>query len=488
MIYAIVPLLVALAVLFRGRRLSTLLLIIAYLSIEGFLKLLSNYNRIVHVGLDVIVITFALYLVLVAVVEHRANLDELPYTKLILVYALWIVLQILNPFSPGVIQSVAAFKVHLTMVPLYFIAATLFRDRKDLLKFAFGLTVIMLVPYGMALVQYALGPSSVLDLSPRFWSNISYYHEWRPFGTSAMPGGTSVFAYMVVPFTVALLASPTTPRGMKPICLVSLLLAMGVFVVSGVRQVFLGCIVAVAVMGVLTMSRRSGRIALATGVLVIIGFAGYLGVTTFLRPMANEAVLRDVRSPEIWREHDVTQRLLTLATSNTYSTARANPWKVITYRATHYPFGAGLGRTGSALGAFQEQVSSDATSAQVQSDIQWADNFVADEIAEAGIPGLVMILWLLVGMTARSIRLARRAHDPTVMVMAAALSGFYVSILAMSYGSQPLLGNPITAFFWLLSGFGVAMERIEAHERIQAAQAEALEDAAEVGLIPSPAP
>ena len=488
MIYAIVPLLVTIAVLFRGRRLSTLLLIIAYLAIEGFLKLLSSYNKVVHVGLDIIVLTFALYLVLIAIMEHRAALDELPYTKLIMTYALWIVLQVLNPFSPGIVQSVAAFKIHLTMVPLYFIAATLFRDTKDIRKFVFGLTAIMLVPYGMALVQYALGPSSVLDLSPRFWSNISYYHEWRPFGTSAMPGGTSVFAYLVVPFTVALLATPAAQRGMKPICLISLMLAAGTFVVSGVRQVLLGCLVAVAVTAVLTMSRRSGRIALATAVLVMIGFGGYLGVTTFLRPMANEAVLRDVRSPEIWREGDVTQRLLTLTTADTYAKARQNPWPVITYRATHYPFGAGLGRTGSALGAFSEQVGADQGSAQVQSDIGWADNFVADEIAEAGIPGLIMIVWILFGMLRRSIRLARTAQDPTIMVMAAANAGFFFSVIAMSYGSQPLLGNPITAFFWLFAGMGVAMERIEARSRIEAEQAEALEEAAEVGMIPYPSP
>ncbi len=488
MIYAIIPLLVTIAVLFRGRRLSTLILIIAYLSIEGFLKLLSNYNKVVHVGLDIIVLTFALYLVLIAVMEHRAALDELPYTKLVLTYGLWVVLQLLNPYSPGPVQSIAAFKIHLTMMPLYFIAATLFRDVKDVRKFAFGLTVIMLFPYGMALVQYALGPSSVLDLSPRFWSNISYYHEWRPFGTSAMPGGTSVFAYLVVPFTVALLASPVAQRGMKPICLLSLLLATGTFVVSGVRQVLLGCLVSVALMAVLTMSRRSGRIALATAVMIVIGFGGYLGVTTFLRPMANEAVLRDVRAPEIWRERDVTQRLLTLGTANTYSQARDNPWPVIVNRVTHYPFGAGLGRTGSALGAFQEQVAADQGSAQVQNDIGWADNFVADEIAEVGIPGLIMICWLLFGMLRRSIRLARTAQDPTIMVMAAANAGFFFSVMAMSYGSQPLLGNPITAFFWLLAGFGVAMERIEARAKIEAEQAEALEEASEVGMIPYPAP
>src|SRR5262245_24354002 len=168
---------------------ATAMMILAYLSIEGFLKMRSNYNQIVHVGLDIIVLSLALVLVLQAVVRQRAHLDELPYTRLILVYALWMVLQVLNPYSPGLVQSVASFKVHLTMVPLYFIAATLFDEPRDVVKFIFGLTLIAMVPYVVALVQYALGPSSVLDLSPRYWANISYYHDWRPFGTSAVPGG-----------------------------------------------------------------------------------------------------------------------------------------------------------------------------------------------------------------------------------------------------------------------------------------------------------
>ena len=169
MIYAVVPLVVAIVCLWLGRRLATVLLILAYLSVEGFLKLLSNYNRIVHVGLDIIVLLLAGYFVLQAVVERRAHLDELPYTRLILVYAFWMVLQLLNPFSPGLTQSIAAFKIHLTMVPLYFIAASVFRNREDIIKFCFGMSLIVLVPYGMSLLQYALGPTSVLALSPRFW-------------------------------------------------------------------------------------------------------------------------------------------------------------------------------------------------------------------------------------------------------------------------------------------------------------------------------
>jgi hypothetical protein len=483
-IYAVVPLVVALICLWLGRRMASALLILGYLSIEGFLKLLSNYNRIVHVGLDLIVLSLAGYLILQAIMERRAALDELPYTKLILIYGLWMFLQLLNPYSPGIIQSVAAFKIHLTMVPLYFIAATLFRTPQDVVKFLFGMTLISLIPSAMALAQYALGPASVLDLSPRFWANISYYHEWRPFGTSAVPGGASVFAFLLAPLTIALLIAPVR-KSMKPIAILAILMAAATFVVSGVRQVLLGCVLTIVVMMVLMISRESRKIGMVMTLLAILGFGGYVGVATFLRPMATEAILRDPRAPEIWRQRDVTQRIFTLTRGSSYLQARDNPMRIITYRATHYPFGAGLGRTGSTLGAFKEQVNADATSRGTQADVGWtADNFFADMIVEGGIPALIMIMWILIGMMVRAVRLARRAQDPIIIPTAAALAGFYISILAMSYGSQPLLGNPITAHFWFFCGLCAAMQRIEHHEVAQREQAEALDAEMDSGAMP----
>ena len=484
MLYAVIPVALAIVTVWMGRRMATALLILAYLSIEGFLKMLSNYNQVVHVGLDIIVLALSLALVLQAVVQRRAHLDELPYTRLILVYAGWMMLQVFNPYSPGVIQSVASFKVHLTMVPLYFIAATLFREPKDIVKLLLGVTLIGLVPFTVALVQYAMGPASVLDLSPRYWQNISYYHDWRPFGTSAVPGGAAVFAYLIVPLTLVLLVVPGLKSALKPIAAAGVALAAAAFMVSGVRQVFLGCILAILVMTTLLMSRRSGRIAAVVGVVVLIAAGAFVGVQTFLRPMATEAILRDPRSPEIWRQRDVTMRLWTLAESRTYREARGNPLHIMVYRATHYPLGAGLGRTGSAAGTFQRQLSFNAESAKIQADIGYtADNFWADMIVEGGIPAAIMLTWLLLGMMRRGWRLARGAREPIVVASAAALTGFFFSVLVMSWGSQPLLGNPITAFFWFLCGMMVAMERMEAG----AAAEDDESDVADGELVPAAA-
>lgn len=462
MIYAVIPLVLAVVCVWLGRRMGTALLIMAYLCLEGFFKLLSNYNTVVHVGLDIIVLTLAGYLTLEAIVERRAHLDALPWTKLILVYAVWVVLQLMNPFSPGLLMSLGAFKVHLTMIPLYFIAASLFREPRDIVRFIVGMTIIVMLPYTVALAQYVLGPSSVLDLSPRFWQNISYYHEWRPFGTSAVPGGTAVLAFLVTPLTLILFVAPGLRGSYKPLAAVSMALAAGTFVVSGVRQVFLGCLLAVLVMAVLMMSRRGGRTAVVAAVALVLGFGVFTAVQTYLRPIATEAIARDPRAPQIWRERDVTTRLGTLSAGGTYTSSRANPIPTILNRTRKYPFGAGLGRTGSAKGTYEREIAANPQSAQVQADVGWSDNYFADMIAEVGLPGLVMLTTILLGMLVNAVSLTRRAVDPLVAVSAAALAGLYASILAMSWGSQPLLGNPITALFWFLSGMLAGMREMDA--------------------------
>lgn len=462
MIYAAIPVALALLCVFLGRRILTIHLIFAYLTIEGFLKMLSNYNRIVHVGLDIIVVSMAGWLVLEAIVKRRAWLPHLPYARVITFFAIWVVLQLLNPYSPGLVPSIAAFKIHLTMIPLYFIAATSFEEPGDVMRFLTGIVVISMAPFVMALVQYAMGPSSVLDLSPRYWQNISYFHDWRPFGTSAVPGGGSVFAFIAAPLAMILLIQPNQRPSLRWLAVLAMALAAGTFIVSGVRQTFLGCLMTLMVMAVLMGSRGRGRGAVALGGMLIVGMAVFVGVQTLLRPMATEAVARDTRSPDIWRERDVTERLGTVVNTDVYRTARQNPLPGIFQRAVRYPFGAGLGRTGSAAGAFSVQYERDPRNAAIQREVGWSDNFFADMIVETGLPGMIMMTIVLIGLMLHALRLARRAEDSLITAYASVLAGFYFAILVMSWGSQPLMGNPITAYFWLLSGILAACERMEA--------------------------
>jgi hypothetical protein len=477
-IYAIVPVVVALTCIWLGRRLLTAVVIFAYLAVEGLLKLLSNYNPIVHVGLDLVVLSVTLVWVLDAVATRHARLPDLPWVKVIGLYALWIVLQLFNPYSPGLVPALASFKAHLTMIPLYFIGAALVRRREDVVRLFAALAAIALVPYAAALIQYALGPASVLDLSPRYWQNISFYHEWRPFGTSAVPGGESVLAFLVVPLALVLVVTPRIPAGLRGLALLSIALAAGTFVVSGVRQMMLGCVLALAAMGALAASRSRGRLMVGAMFVLLIGAGAYVSVQAFLEPISTENVRRDPRSPQIWRERDVTQRLLSLAQTGTYLEARRGAWHAITDRLTRYPFGAGLGRTGAGAGAFRAQLSSSPRSARIQAEVGWSDNYFADELAEAGIPGLAIACTLLVGLLWGAARLARRARDPLIISAAAAIAGIFFTYLVISWGSQPLLANPTLAYFWFLAGVLAAMRRMEAPGEAAAVAAVADEQAA----------
>jgi hypothetical protein len=471
--YAIVPLLVALVCVWLGRRLLTVVVIFAYLSVEGLLKLLSNYNPVVHVGMDLVVLAVAAAWVAQAVTAHRAQLPRLPWARAIAVYALWIVLQLASPYSPGVVPALAAFKAHLTMIPLYFIAAAVVRKREDVVRLFLALGVIALVPYATALVQYVLGPSSVFDLSPRYWQNISFYHEWRPFGTSAVPGGAAVFAMLFTPLAVVLLVVARLPARMRWLTVLSVVLAAATFVVSGVRQTFLGCVLALLTMAALTASRGRGRGVLALLVVFVLGCGAYVSVQTFLEPISTENVRADPRSPAIWRERSVTRRLLTLSQTGTYLEARRGGLYAIGQRVAHYPFGAGLGRTGSGAGAFAAQLRATAEGARIQEEVGWSDNYFADELTDAGIPGLAIMGTIVCGMLWAAVRLARRAADPLIAASAASIAGLLVTYVVVSWGSQPLLNNPTLAFFWLLAGVLAALRRIDAEPRPAAAAAAA---------------
>lgn len=473
MVYALIPLFVAGLCLYLGKRRLTLVVMFGYLCIEGFLKLLSNYDRVVHLGMDIIVLTVAAAWAADAIARRRALLPNLRWIRWIGLYALWIVLQLFNPYSPGLIPAVASFKLYLTMIPLYFITAAVIRRREDVLAILTAMVGIALVPYLAALVQYPLGPRSVLDLSSRFMQNISYMHEWRPFGTSPTPGGESVLAFLVTPIAVALLLTRKLPIRLRWLAGLSIALAAGVFVVSGVRQIFLGCILALLTMGALVGLRQSGRGVFAVVMVALLGTGAYVGVQAVLRPMANEALRVDPRALQLWRETDVTTRLATLADAETYLTARHNAFREIGLRLQYYPFGSGLGRTGPGAAVMQETLRADPYRDEIETRIGYSENFFATMLQEMGIPGTLLATVLLIGMPVGAARLARRSRDPVIMATSASIAGIWVGVLAMSWGSQPFLSNPITAVYWMLAGVLATLHRLEAEATATAASEQA---------------
>jgi len=471
-VYAAIPVAVALLCLWLGRRILTLLVIFAYLSIEGTLKLLSNNNPIVHVGIDLVVLTVSGWWLMDAVIHRYARLPHLPWIRVVALFTVWVLALVFHPLSAGLYVSLASFKMHLTMIPLYLMTATLVKTREDMIRLLIGLTVIALVPFAAALAQYALGPSSVLDLSQRYWLQISQFHEWRPFGTSNVPGGAAVYAFLATPAAIALLRVPGLSRRTRVLAVVAIAGAAATLVVSGIRAIDVGLLLAIFAMAAIVIGRgRSRGIVTLLLVLVLCG-GGYVAVTSILKPIAREAVITDPRSLAIWRQQDVTDRLGTLAHLGTLTTARTGALGRIWDRIEHYPFGAGLGRTGVAGGNLYSRLTATPESAEIERDVGWSDNYFADMISETGIPGVVMMMTILIGAMVGAARLAGRARDTLTVDACAGIAGLFFAILVMSWGGQPLMANPITAYFWLFLGLFAVALRLESAEPAAGAAAE----------------
>jgi hypothetical protein len=225
-----------------------------------------------------------------------------------------------------------------------------------------------------------------------------------------------------------------------------------VFLVSGVRQVFLGSLIVVICMVGLQLTRRAGRAVAGLVTLAVLGTATVIAVQQFMAPAARRSVAEAAGIPDIWRERDVLDRFETLLDPATYAKARAGGLRLVWDRAKEAPFGVGLGRTGSAAAALRDQLTRDPFQKLLQDRFGFQDNFFAAMLVETGIPGTVMLTVMLIGLGLLSARLARRAATPEDSALGALVAGYMLAMLVMSWGSQPLMANPTIAFFWLLGG------------------------------------
>ena len=207
------------------------------------------------------------------------------------------------------------------------------------------------------------------------------------------------------------------------------------------------------------------------------GTVTYLGVAEYVLPAA-QASLEDLTDiPEIWRQRNPIERFQTLLEGQTYRTARQGGVALVWNRIKSAPLGVGLGRTGSAASALGSNLSTDRMDAQLQEQFGFQDNFFAAMIVETGLPGTIMLTFILLGFGLRAARLSRRAPTTEDSVFGALVAGYMLAVFVMSWGSQPLLSNPTLAFFWFLGGLVAGrLRQIED------------ETSAGAGFVPEPAP
>lgn len=450
-LFLLAPFAAAVVALRTRDRLTAIVVLFAYLSVEGLLKLLTNYHPIVHVGTDIVLWILVGVWSAMAIVQRTTRLPRVPLFPLVAFHVLWIVLLAFSPYTASLYVGVASWKVHLSMIPLYVIGYLVAADPAAPRRFLRPLTIFWCGAFALTLVQYVTGPGAVLDLGEAYLARAAQFHEWRPFGTTALPGGEAVYAFFALPFALALVLRGDY-RLRDPWIIATLAGAVTVFFVSGVRQAFLGSLVVIVTMVGLQLTRGRGRAASALVAAIVIGGGAYVIVREYLLPEAQRAMEEATGIPDIWRERSVVDRLGTLLDLDTYARARTGGLGLMRDRIVEFPFGAGLGRTGSAAAALRDQLARDPLGRMIQDRYGFQDNFFAAMLVETGVPGTVLLTTILIGVGVLALRVARRAPGADDAAFGALTAGFVAAMLVMSWGSQPLMANPTAAMFWFLGG------------------------------------
>ena len=445
------PFIAAFLALTVRNRTQALVVLFSYLSIEGLLKLVSNYHPVVHLGMDIALLLVVGIWVAGAMARHEAAIPRAPFLFVLLLHTIWVMLLVLSPYTASVVVGVASWKVHLTMIPLYFIGYLAAEDEDAPRVFMRGLTIFWCFAFLVTVLQFIGGPGGPFDLGDVYLQRLADFHEWRPFGLSALPGGQAVYAFIALPFAFALVLRGDY-RFRDPWIIATILGSLIVFFISGGRQIFLGSMIAVLTMLGLQVVRGRGRAAGAFLMLVVAGIGSWVVVREYVQPAADQAILQARGVPEIWRSRSSSDRFRTLLDPLVYRDARPGGIGLIVDRVKAFPLGAGLGRTGSASSKFEAELNASPLGREIQDRYGFADNYFAAMLVETGIPGTLMLTLVALGLLVLAIRVSRRAEDQADAAFGALVAGYLVALMVMSWGSQPLMANPTQAFFWVLGG------------------------------------
>lgn len=450
-LFVLAPFFAAALALMMRDRVKAIIVFFCYLTVEGLLKLLSGYHPLVHIGADIVLWILVSVWIAKAIAARRPRVPRVPLATILGLYVVWVLMLLFSPYTASLFVGLASLKIHLSMIPLYFIGFVLAEEVDAPRRLIRALALFWIGTFVITIIQYVGGPDAFLDLGAVYRQRASYFHEWRPYGTTSLPGGQSVIAMIALPFGIYLVLRGD--HGLKNgIVLATIFGSIAVFLVSGVRQVFLGGLIASLGMIGLQLTRRTGRAARGLVGLAVLGTIAVIAVQQFMVPAARRSVAEAAGIPEIWRERDAFDRFESLLNPETYARARVGGLQLVLDRVREAPFGVGLGRTGSAASALQDQLRRDPFNAMLQDRFGFQDNFFAAMLVETGVPGTLLLTGMLIGFCLLATRLARKAYTPEDSALGALAAGYMLTMLVISWGSQPLMANPTVAVFWLLGG------------------------------------
>ena len=369
-----------------------------------------------------------------------------PGSLLVFLFVINCLLQVANPYSLGLIQSIGGLKLHLSAIPLLFMGYDVFRRREQLRALFVFLTLATLVAGLVSAVQYFGGqdwtwahfPGTKEVISQTMRSmvkgqNISDIASFKPPGTTGFGGGTSAFPAFVFPLTFALplLGDKLRFSPRAKICFYAVIMAFVVIIlINSVRAALVIGVCSAAVMILLMGSRLRAR--LRTSLIACAVLA--LGAWTISQSVSQGGV------------------------TNRYASTLSNPVSALHEdRQTFFdqigdilrqsPMGVGLGRAGASGGRLGNNADKDTLGFT-----PFSEAYLGTMIFETGVLGAALITSVLIVFAVQGYRAMIRLQEPDDRLLLASLLSVFAVIFANFFAYPVLLAPPGSVLFWLLGG------------------------------------
>jgi hypothetical protein len=419
-------------------------LLLSYLTVEGMLKILSDYHPFVHVGVDLLTLAIG-FLWFISIKELQREGIWPPLRGLVFFYVAWTFIMLFHPNAISLFASLASFKVHLTMLVLFFLGYSQCRslDKIERAMLIVGLlgTFISLV----GLLQYLQGSESLYSLSSIYRDRSEAIGgDFRPWSTTNAPGGISFGAFISTACWLGLINSENTPYNRKIAYTIMFLISLIALPLSQVRIMVLAVLCGATIFLIICGKRILKRTIFTALLLVLLGFVGYYGAITL-------ATRAGVDEQNIGNEFQVVGRMHSLLKRESYEQYTGNIFNTLIDVTTTYPLGQGLNRVGPGAAQFISDGGGPLLPGLYE-------NTFSATISELGLPGLLLQIALLVGVLIRIKRVMRLPGQPRrVFVLGAAIISYLLTCWIAGMKGPIFFGGLPAAIYWYFLGLGLSL-------------------------------
>ena len=452
--------LIGIPILLSSNYHRSIILMFAFASVAGLLKYKTGFNPIIHVTVDIMLGVICFGWLIRRFFAPSIHNTSAPLGIPIFIFVFICSIQIFHPNGYSYFASIAALKMHIFMIPLYFFAYHYLTSIQQLRQWIWGFAVIGIIMGSVSIYQFQQGPEYMKQEMPEYsymidqntWQDETGKDYFRPMSTTSNPGGASTWMQSLIPLMVAVCFMRTFSVGLRVILGLVLIFFIVTLSISLIRQMFMVTCGSVGIMLILQVYQRRLTQHLLSFSVVVLMLVGSISVATQVAGSSGSAIRGLVN--------------LFADPIGMYRSNRASSLQTALTMARYYPLGIGLGRTGPAAVKFGAEI-------QAHQDkygtahFNPSENYFQVMISETGLPGTFMILFIVLLILWRGYKSYIRIENNDLKWFSVASLSVLISIFVVFFGGPALVTSPLNMFFWFLSGALLKLPILDKELRLQ---------------------